>query len=241
VLPRTPVVERTLAALRDRSAAPGLGDSELVEAAGVLDLLRRHGCLVSDTDLACRFLGRRRGRVALHGELAGARDLLRRSGVAVVAPGSRADVALVLGHGEVDRARLDPLVRSDTPHLVVRLVDGCAVVGPFVVPGETACLRCLDLHHSVADPDHVSVTSRYVRATARSGGAETDPVLGTLAVAWAVRDVVAHLEGRRPATWSGTLLLDPDPARQSQEVWPSHPECGCCWSAQPPMSGTMGE
>jgi hypothetical protein len=182
--------------------------------------------------------------VSLVGDLAGARDLLTRAGVRLVAAGADADVALVGGPGEVDRDRLDPLVRAGTSHLVLRLVDGAALVGPFVVPGLTACLRCIDAHRAIADPDHVPVTSRYVRATSRpraDGLADVaDPVLEVLAHAWAVRDVVAHLEGRRPTTWSRTVHLDPDPALRREEDWSRHPECGCCWSAHTPLSGTMG-
>lgn len=234
VLPRTPVVERTLAALLDQSREPD------PEGAGVLAELARRGCLVEGHE----HLRGVAGVVALDGDLPGVRDLLGAAGLRVRTRGTRADVVLVLAHGELDRTRLDPLVRLGTSHLVVRLVDGAAVLGPFVVPGLTACLRCVDLHRSVADPDHVPVTARYARATARprlDGDPQaTDPVLAALAGAWAVRDVVAHLTGRRPATWSRTLLLDPDPARQHEEVWASHPECGCCWSAHAPLSGTMG-
>jgi bacteriocin biosynthesis cyclodehydratase domain-containing protein len=182
--------------------------------------------------------------VSLLGDLSEPRDLLTRAGVRVVAAGADADVALGGGPGELDRDRLDPLVRARTSHLVLRLVDGAALVGPFVVPGVTACLRCIDAHRSIPDPDHVPVTSRYVRATSRpraDGRADVaDPVLEALAHAWAVRDVVAHLEGRRPATWSRTVHLGPDPARRDEQDWSRHPECGCCWSAHSLGSGTMG-
>ena len=71
-------------------------------------------------------------------------------------------------------------------------------------------------------------------------GRVTDPVLTALAHAWAVRDVVAHLDGRRPATWSRTVWLDPEPAHRQEQDWSRHPECGCSWSGHTPLSGTMG-
>ncbi len=123
-------------------------------------------------------------------------------------------------------------------------MDGAALVGPFVVPGVTACLRCIDAHRTIHDPDHVVVTSRYVRAgsRARPDGAPdvSDPLLAAVAVAWAVRDVVAHLDGRRPSTWSRTLLLDVEPSRSEEEDWSRHPQCGCSWPAPDQLSGTMG-
>lgn len=238
VLPRTPVVEGTLAALLDHGPTePGRASAE------VLDDLQRHGCLVSE-DHHARRERRRRSRVALLGEVAGPRDLLDAAGVTVVGAGVDAEVALVVSHGEVDRTLLDPLIRRGTSHVVVRLVDGAALVGPFVSPGRTACLRCIDAQLSIGDPDHVAVTSRYVRATThpREDGAsdDTDPALAVLAVAWAVRDVVAHIDGARPGLWSRTVFLDPDPARERTQDWSRHPECGCCWSAHDPLSGTMG-
>jgi bacteriocin biosynthesis cyclodehydratase domain-containing protein len=237
VLPRTPAVESTLAALLDGPVAADPGTEE------VLATLREHHCLVPHDQVTGAAQRLERARVSLDGDLPGVHDLLERAGVRVVPAGARADAVLLGGVGELDRDRLDPLVRDGTSHLVVRLVDGAALLGPFVVPGVTACLRCIDAQRSITDPDLVPVTSRYVRATsrARADGVPdlTDPVLGALAAAWAVRDVVAHLDGRRPATWSRTVFLDPDPSVRVEEDWSRHPECGCCWSALAPLSGTM--
>lgn len=232
LLPRTPAVEDVLAALlENRPVDPH------PESLEVLTLLHEQGCLVAPVEEP-------RHRVSLFGDLPGARDLLSRAGARVVGAGAASDVAVVGGTGELDRDLLDPLVRRGSTHLVVRLVDGAAIVGPFVVPGVTACLRCIDAQLSVADPDHVPVLSRYVRATAHPRGDGVpdvgDPALASLAVSWAVRDVVAHLAGRRPDTWSRTVFLDPDPARRQEQNWSRHPECGCCWSAVDPASGTMG-
>jgi len=233
VLPRTPLVEEALAALLDhRPADPA-----------VLTTLHRHGCLVDDTDRTGD--GRRHGtRVAVHGGLASERALLAAAGLRVVGAGHHASVALVAVTGEPDRALLDPFVRSGTPHLVARVVDGGAVLGPFVVPGATPCLRCLDSEAALADPDHVAVTERYTRASARerSDGLPDvlDPVLPTLAAAWAVRDVVAHLDGIRPSTWSRTLHLAAEPGPPREQVWARHPACGCSWLGPDLPSGTMG-
>jgi bacteriocin biosynthesis cyclodehydratase domain-containing protein len=236
LLPRTPAVESVLAALLDNRSV-----DEGPESVEVLTALHDRGCLVAPDDREHRH---QHHRVCLQGQLPGARDLLESAGVRVARTGAAADVTVVGSVGELDRDLLDPLIRRESTHLVVRLVDGAAIVGPFVVPGRTACLRCIDAQHSVADPDHVPVMSRYVRATARprpDGEPDlVDPALVALAVAWAVRDVVAHLDGRRPDTWSRTVFLDPEPARREEQDWSRHPECGCCWSAHAPPSGTMG-
>jgi hypothetical protein len=53
-------------------------------------------------------------------------------------------------------AASDPLAagvhRSGTAHLVSAVRGETGVVGPFVLPGVTSCLRCADLHRRDADP-----------------------------------------------------------------------------------------
>jgi hypothetical protein len=144
-----------------------------------------------------------------------------------------ADVGLLLCHGEPARERLDPWLRHLVPHLVVRVVDAGVVVGPFVLPGRSPCLRCLDAHQADADPDHLPVLARYVEASGGApgaGGEDAEPVLLSLGLAWAVRDLLAHVDGLRPATCSRTVRLGPGPDREVRTTWSMHPECGCCWS-----------
>lgn len=161
---------------------------------------------------------------------------------------SRPDAVLVLCHGEPDRADLDPLVRDGTDHLVLTLSDGGARLGPLVEPGRTACLRCVDVHRSTDDPDHVAVLTRYAAAQHWPGAdphasaGETDPALVALATGWAVRDLARHLHGRRPrpSSWSSTLTWHPHTDTPVPRRWLRHPDCGCGWAAyDDPWSGTM--
>jgi bacteriocin biosynthesis cyclodehydratase domain-containing protein len=139
---------------------------------------------------------------------------------------------LALSCGELDRDLLDPWLRSGLPHLIVRLVDGVAVVGPLVVPGATACLRCLDEHRADEDPDHLAVVQRYAAACAvprRDGVPDpVDPLVATLITCWAVRDLRAHLDGTRPPTWSSTITLGADTVTAA--TWLRHPACWCAWT-----------
>jgi bacteriocin biosynthesis cyclodehydratase domain-containing protein len=224
LLPRTAAVEQTLGCLLERR--PVGEDPGVAEVLGALD---RAGCLSRHRPGAVP--------VAVLGGLAaaGLPDLVALFAAKGVPTGpvSGAGVVLVLSEGELDRDRLDPLIRSGTSHLVVRLVDGGAVLGPFVVPGATACLRCIDAAHSVRDPDHVPVTSRYVRATAqpRSDGVpDLDLATAATAVAWAARDVIAFAAGHEPSTWSRTWHLRVEGGPVEQE-WSRDPLCGCCWPA----------
>jgi bacteriocin biosynthesis cyclodehydratase domain-containing protein len=225
LLPRTEAVERTLTVLLERRVP-----DDDPESAWVLERLDRHGCLAWDRP-------DEQATVAVAGDpevfLPVVAELVEASPLHVVASVADADVVVVGSVGETDRDVLDPFVRSRTSHVVVRLVDGGAVVGPFVVPGATACLRCIDAHRAVEDPHHVAVTTRYVRATSlpRADGVRdvTDPALVALATAWAVRDVTAYTRGAEPSTWSRTTTLGAQPTELRQDAWLRHPDCGCSW------------
>jgi len=140
---------------------------------------------------------------------------------------------VLVGVGEVPRELLDEWIREARPHLVVRLVEGRAVVGPFVLPGRTACLRCLDAYCSEEDPAWPLVVEQYARATRgdRADGIPepVDAALAAVAVGWAARDLAAYAEGAEPTTWSTTVTLAADLATVETRRWPPHPHCGCAW------------
>ncbi|WP_182380081.1 hypothetical protein [Nocardioides sp. WS12] len=134
---------------------------------------------------------------------------------------------LVVTTGPLDRALLDPLVRDSVPHL---LVTGAACgrrVGPFVQPGLTACLRCVDAHEALQDPRRPLLLTQAARAAA-DWPPPVDPLLDEIALAWAVRDLVRYIEGDEPSTWSATIDVGPlDPPQRVR--WGRHLDCGCAW------------
>jgi bacteriocin biosynthesis cyclodehydratase domain-containing protein len=169
-------------------------------------------------------------------------DLLARSGLRRERPRSPSAtsrrrhrrIGVLVGVGEPYRELADAWMRDRVPYLVVRLTEGRAVVGPFVDPGHTACLRCVDAHHTDADQEWPLLVRQYAAATSRDradGAPEpVDPALAALAVAWAARDVTTYVDGGRPSTWSSTLLLDHTLATLETQAWLRHPECGCSWA-----------
>lgn len=154
--------------------------------------------------------------------------LLGAAGGSIAAPGEAASIDLVVSDTEPARDRFDPAVRSGRPHLLVTGTPGGVRVGPFVVPGLTACLRCVDAHLGEADPRRATVVEQCTQAS--SDLAPRDPTLMALALAWAVSDVVGLLDGDRPATWSTTVDLRPGLA-VDRHTWTRHPHCGCAWDA----------
>ena len=220
VLPDDPTVRGALALLA-HGVEPGRLDR---------DLLRRltEARLLTDPDREV-VLSRARGRGSAAVVATGAvrATLVRMLGEAGVPEASRAGaaVAVVVTIGaEPRRDTVDALVQADRPHLLVTALAGRTRIGPFVAPGLTACLRCLDAHLTDRDPRHPLVVEQHLAADPGDGPAPADL---QLALAWAVRDVAALLGGDRPTTWSATVDLEPDgPVTQR---WRRHPGCGCAW------------
>jgi len=142
-------------------------------------------------------------------------------------------LGVLVGVGEPPREMLDGWMRDGVPHLVVRLVEGLAVLGPFVRPGLTACLRCLDAHHADADGSWPLLVQQYTTASAgeRADGVPepVDSLTATVLLSWAAREVANHAEGHRPATWSTTIRLDRRLTSVETRSWLRHPDCGCGW------------
>lgn len=153
--------------------------------------------------------------------------LLTRAGLRRTGGEDGAAVHLVVSTGPVDRELLDPLVRGSIPHLVVSGAAGGRRVGPFVHPGHTACLRCVDAHEALHDARLPLLLAQAARAAVERPP-PLDPVLDALALAWAVRDLARYVEGDSPSTWSTTFDLGPTAAPTALQ-WGRHPDCGCAW------------
>jgi hypothetical protein len=228
--PGTPVAHRVLAALMERDLLVDAAelDARLATAAdrpAVAAVFGAHG------SRAPGVLDRRAAAaVALDvpADLAdAAARLLHGSGLRTPA-GATPVVLLVIGDSVVARDRLDQAVRAGVPHLLVQGGPSGVTIGPFVVPGITACVRCVDAHRAEADPRRSMLIEQCGRDSPILE--PRDPALMALAVAWAVRDLVSFVDGDEPATWSATVSVGagPEPVRSR---FARHPHCGCSWGA----------
>jgi hypothetical protein len=198
--------------------------------APVLDALVAAGLVVAADQVAARRDRRAGCRVHVDvpdGVLPGLLRLVGEEGLRPARSPAEASVALVWCEGEPPRARLDEWMREGTPHLVVREGASGPVLGPYVVPGATACLRCVDAHLGEPDPRRGLVVEQ-VATTPPLRPFEPDPALRALAVAWAVRDLVTGAEGGVPAAWSATVELGLLPPRVT--AYRRHLHCGCAWA-----------
>lgn len=233
-----------------RMLAPALRDGDTLLRPGMPASEVAAVSLLHPRSGRARLQARSGSRVATIGDLddrATTEWFLVRSGLVTSAPGDRPTVALVLSVGPLSRTTSDALVRDAVPHLIVEAVESDVVVGPFVVPGRTACLRCLDAHRAAEDPWH-PVLVGTVPQIARHDGvtAPLHSAMVTTALSWAVADLVRYVEGDRPTTWSATVTVAPDRSSLVPRPWLRHPACGCSWAGpdEPAIdqgrSATMG-
>lgn len=221
ILPDEPEVHRLVRAL----AAGRLPRRLAGVAATALEQLATAGLLVDDehappvVDVALDPLD------APH--VAELRRLVEGAGLGIVSDPDAAAVVVSISHGEPPRERTDGWMRSDTPHLPVVLAADVRV-GPFVVPGLTACLRCVDAHLADVDPRRPLVVAQAVSA-ADLAPIRHDVAIRHLAWSWVVRDLLSFAARARPATWSTSVVVDPA-LRLTRTEWLRHPRCGCSWN-----------
>ncbi|WP_436946243.1 ThiF family adenylyltransferase [Streptomyces sp. SudanB25_2051] len=99
-----------------------------------------------------------------------------------------------------DPAVADAWVETGTPHLFAGVLEATGVVGPLVVPGETACARCVESGRADADPAWPRLLAQW-RSGRRGGAAPTGDVGLVAAVAGlAAAHALAFLDGGAPAS-----------------------------------------
>ncbi|MFC8589473.1 TOMM precursor leader peptide-binding protein [Streptomyces sp. NPDC057217] len=125
----------------------------------------------------------------------------------------------------------DPLpaewwVSTGTPHLYAGVVEATGVVGPLVLPGGTACARCLQEERTDRDPVRPRLLAQW-----RSGAPHPLPAcdlgLATAVAGLAAAHALAFLDGDLPAStgtrWEASL---PFLEWRSERLRP-HPACPC--------------
>src|SRR5690348_7978656 len=120
------------------------------------------------------------------------------------------------------------LAQKLVPHLAVSAGEAIGVVGPLVLPGRSACLRCLDLTRAERDPAWPLILAQ-LSAQAGADPPGCDTVLATTVAAQAVAQALAFIDqdGQAPAVTNGTLELVLPGWQWRRRTWPPHPRCVC--------------
>jgi bacteriocin biosynthesis cyclodehydratase domain-containing protein len=188
---------------------------ELVRDGWVVDALRRPASAV------------RSARIAVSADPALEPPVVRACAAAGLTRDDTAAPRLVATLGEPRRAVCDALVRDDVPHLWLAVFPRHVRVGPYVEPGRSACLRCLDAHLGDVDPRRATVLHQLEDLPVAPDG-DPDPCLVQIGVAWAVRDLLRCIDGPGASLRSATVTVTAD-LEATRRDWLRHPHCGCAW------------
>lgn len=133
------------------------------------------------------------------------------------------DVTVVVESRATLPARFTRLMNTGAPHLSVVVREADVVVGPFVRPGHSTCVTCVDADRADGDRDWYLVAAQL-----RQGPEQLqESLLAAHAAATAAGQVLAQLDGHRPTAVGGYLRIAlPDCLPQIRRVDP-HRRCGC--------------
>jgi bacteriocin biosynthesis cyclodehydratase domain-containing protein len=135
------------------------------------------------------------------------------------------DLAILVGRHPLElRASL---MQEQIPHLAVSADEAIGVVGPLVIPGRTACLRCLDLHRTDRDPAWPLILAQLAGRTPEP--LACDAPLAAAVAAHAAAQALALIDRRAEAgaALNGTLELVLPTWQWRRRTWPPHPDCDC--------------
>ena len=135
---------------------------------------------------------------------------------------------LVVLTGWPDPLLAAALTRERVPHLVVRADEGIGVVGPLVLPGRSACVRCVDLSKADRDPAWPRILAQASAGEPPAATQACDTVLAAATAALATAQALMILDraGGAAAANATLELVLPDWQWQ-RRAWPLHPACTC--------------
>jgi bacteriocin biosynthesis cyclodehydratase domain-containing protein len=143
------------------------------------------------------------------------------------------DLVVLTDYLVADPRMVRGLHSQGVAHLPVRVRDGTGLVGPLVIPGETSCLSCADLHRSDRDAAWPAIAAQ-LRDTV--GVADRATLLATAALALSqVNRVIAAVRGQQqgpdpgpPPALNATLEFDINAGSIVARRWTRHPLCTLC-------------
>ncbi|MGI8693458.1 MAG: ThiF family adenylyltransferase [Geodermatophilaceae bacterium] len=202
-------------------AAAGVGRVGVVDSGSVLLAdANPGGLLPADED--------RPRRLAAH-------DALRRAAPTVdtsIAPDHSPNLIVLCDPWPAEQACAS-LHAAGTPHLLATVRETTGVVGPLVLPGRTACLRCVDLHRCDRDSAWPAMLAQLT-GRARRAADPLDGPLALLMAAVAALSVLTFLDGAGGVggevpggVRDASLELRLPDWKLRRRSWPPHPRCRC--------------
>lgn len=150
---------------------------------------------------------------------------LREVDVEVLPPrsGQRPGLVVLIASHVIPPRHYAPWLRHDVPHLPVVFGDQHITVGPLVVPGESACLYCIDLGRADADPAWAAIATQLAM---RPRQPET-PLGSILAATAALGLLTGWRRDSASATAARSIEISPVDGGIRVRRHEPHPDCGC--------------
>lgn len=133
------------------------------------------------------------------------------------------DLVVVVEPHAAHPARYQRLLGLGVPHLPVVVREADVVVGPLVRPGRSACVACVDLARADADREWPALAAQL----RESAEPTHEATLAALGAATAAGQVLAQLDGHRPAAVGACLEISLPAGLPRAHPADSHPRCGC--------------
>lgn len=126
-----------------------------------------------------------------------------------------------------DPVLAEPYLASGMPHLYVGVIEATGVVGPLVLPGESACAGCWELRRAEAEPAWPRLLAQWRSGRAAPVVSACDAALATTVAGLAATQVLTFLDGHLPpCTGARTELALPCMSWDTDQI-EAHPECAC--------------
>lgn len=156
------------------------------------------------------------------------RELAQQAGLEVSeqGPGACSVLAGGVAPADVDASLAHAL---EGPHLPIRVYGSTAHIGPLIIPGETACLRCDDLRRTDRDPAWPSEQAQRTAHEARLRVRPEDALLVHAAAVQAVALIRAWVDGVSTSWRDRALTVTLPSLALTSETVARHPLCGCWW------------
>ncbi|MFE0649739.1 ThiF family adenylyltransferase [Streptomyces sp. NPDC059534] len=131
-----------------------------------------------------------------------------------------------LGAYVPDPLPAEPWISTGTPHLYAGVLEATGIVGPLVLPGGTACARCLQEGRTDREPVWPRLLAQW-RSGAPHRLPACDLALATAVAGLAAAHALAFLDGDLPASTGARWEASPPLLEWRAERLEPHPACPC--------------
>lgn len=137
------------------------------------------------------------------------------------------DCAVLVSHQAIEPRRYAPWVSRDVPHIVVSFDSQFASVSPLIIPGQTACLFCLELMRTDQDAQWPVLASQLIASQRKFDDSASQ--LFTAGIV--IQKILARLDkvsGFELAEENLTgYKLNLKTGEITEFIWPQHNSCNC--------------